>query len=81
MGMPDILTALSFDQAVMTFGLHIENLLRETDDEGKPVHTLDELLDVERSQSELRQMTRDSLAILDMEGRHPQWSRIRVDDG
>lgn len=78
--MPDLLTSLSFDQAVLNFGIRTENALRETDDEGKPVHTLDNLLDIERSAAELRQMTRESLAILDAEGRHPQWSRIRVDD-
>ena len=80
MGMPDHLTAWSFDHLVMRFGIHVENKLHETDDEGNPVWTLDKLLDIEPSAAELRQMTLDSLAMLDIEGRRTQWSGVVVDD-
>jgi hypothetical protein len=79
MGMPDLWTAISFDHLVMAFGIHIDNLLQETDGEGKPVHTLDDLLDIPLNDSALRQRTLESLAILDIDGRSPQWSGIVVD--
>lgn len=45
-GMRDCWTARCFDNAVMTFGIWCENALNERDSDGKPVHTLDELLDI-----------------------------------
>lgn len=48
LGLPDHATALSFDSAVMTFGVWAENRLSERDKEGRPIWTLDTLLsDVE----------------------------------
>lgn len=43
-GMPDLWTAIQFDAAVREFGVRIENLLNELDEDGKPVHRLQDLL-------------------------------------
>lgn len=45
LGMPDRVTAIAFDNAVMTFGVWADNRLAEFDSNGKPVWTLDQLLD------------------------------------
>lgn len=42
--MRDEVTALSFDSAVMTFGVWVDNRLLERDDHGRVKHTLDDLL-------------------------------------
>lgn len=42
-----MLTALSFDSAVMTFGIWVENRLSERDPDGKPIWTLQQLLGTE----------------------------------
>lgn len=42
--MPDYCTALSFDNAVMTFGIWAENKLGERWSDGTPKYTLDDLL-------------------------------------
>jgi hypothetical protein len=42
--MRDELTALMFDEALLRFGLHVENKLEERDEQREPVHTLEALL-------------------------------------
>jgi len=44
LGVSDIITALSFDSAVMTFGVWAENKLLERWTDGKPKYTLDDIL-------------------------------------
>mgnify|MGYP004704408113 CR=1 FL=1 len=44
LGMPDRITALSFDTAVMTFGIWAENRLGERNEDGLPLWSLEELL-------------------------------------
>lgn len=61
-----------FDTAVTVFGRHIEGKLREVDEDGKPVWTLRQLLDLPLSNAELRQETLNSLKMLDIEGRRPR---------
>ncbi len=51
--MPDRLTAFSFDNAVMRFGIWVENRLAETEGEGvfrRPRYTLEQLLDIEEDE-------------------------------
>lgn len=43
--MRDTITAISFDTAVMTFGVWVENKLNETTSTGRQRYTLRELLD------------------------------------
>lgn len=76
--MPDMWTALMFDTAVLVFGRYIENKLRETDEDGKPVWDLRHLLDVPMDQHELRQATLDSIRLLKLEA-HKPGSGIVVD--
>lgn len=72
LGMPDVITALSFDNAVMSFGLHIENKLHEIDPvSNSPMHNLRDLLDIPYTKQELREQTRSSLSALDMIARNP----------
>lgn len=72
LGMPDVITALSFDNAVMSFGLHIENKLNEVDPVSRsPMHNLRDLLDIPYTEQEMREQTRHSLAALDLMSRNP----------
>lgn len=64
--MPDRWTALQFDSAVMVFGRHVTNRLNEVDKEGKPIWTLDRLLDMPKSKAEIVQQNRASLAMMKM---------------
>lgn len=48
-----------FDQAITYFGISIENKLHETDKEGRPLYTLDQLLGL--SDDVLKKQTHDSL--------------------
>lgn len=50
-----------FDSAVLTFGTHVENQLQERDDQGRPKHSLRELLDMPYTPEELRQVNAQSL--------------------
>lgn len=50
-GMPDHWTPLMFDQAVITFGVHVENKLEERDKNGERKHTLEELLGLKTQRS------------------------------
>lgn len=73
--MPDRITAHSFDRAVMTFGLWVENKLAETNEQHQPLYTLSELLDLpaETLEEQLRRNSRQFAAFLgatgDMVGR------------
>lgn len=60
-----------FDAAVLSFGRHIENKLREVDENGQPVWELRQLLDLPLSPYELRQETLNSLKMLELEARRP----------
>lgn len=63
--MRDDITAMALDNAVLTFGLWIENTLEERDDEGNRIHTLPELLDIELSlEDQLRRNSQQFQAIL-----------------
>lgn len=42
--MPDRITAIAFDTAVMTWGVFCENRLQERNEDGNPVWSLDQLL-------------------------------------
>ena len=42
--MPDRITALSFDNAVMTYGIHVENKLQERWANGEPMYSLFDIL-------------------------------------
>ncbi len=44
LGMPDRITALSFDNAVMAVGVYIENKLQRRWDDGTPMYSLTEIL-------------------------------------
>lgn len=44
--------AYCVDEVVITFGIHIENLLNKTDKKGKPLHKLQDLLNPPVSQKE-----------------------------
>lgn len=41
---PDWYTAFQFDMALTWFGTHIENMLNDLDEKGKPRHRLEDLL-------------------------------------
>ncbi len=47
LGVRDCWTARSFDNAVMSFGIWVENRLNERDDDHMPKYTLDVLLGIE----------------------------------
>ena len=64
-GMPDLWTAWQFDNAVLTFGRWVDNQLEERDESGRRVHTLRNLLDLPMTDSEKREMNRQSLQQLD----------------
>lgn len=63
--MPDMWTALQFDNAVMTFGRHIEAKLSEFQD-GRQVHNLRDLLDMPLTPAEMRERNRQSVMGLRM---------------
>lgn len=48
MGFEDTWTPYQFDRAVVWFGIWVENHLAERDKQGKPIHTLDTLLDADK---------------------------------
>lgn len=50
-GMPDYWTPLMFDQAVVAFGVYVENKLEERDAKGVRKHTLHEILGVKPQHS------------------------------
>lgn len=54
-------TALQFDNAVMVFGRWVEGKLNEFQD-GKPLHTLRDLLDMPLTMQEKRDQNRASIA-------------------
>lgn len=45
--MRDCWTAHAFDNAVMAFGVYGDNFLQERDEEGKFIHTIEDLLNIE----------------------------------
>jgi len=53
-GMPDYITAIALDGAVMRFGTHVENKLMERSDDPpyRPLYTLEELLNIQPSLDE-----------------------------
>jgi hypothetical protein len=67
--MPDSWTALQFDNAVMHWGIHVENKLKETNQDGSPKNSLRDLLDIPLTRQELREATRRSLKLLDKASR------------
>ena len=73
-----MLTALNFDNAVMTFGVWADNMLAERDADGNRAHDLRELLDMPFTAQELRAKTLQSLALLDIMSRKPG-SGIKAD--
>ncbi len=44
LGMHDTVTAISFDTAVMTFGIWVENRINEIDEDGNHPWSLDQIL-------------------------------------
>lgn len=62
-------TALQLDNAVMRWGIHVENKLKEINPDGTAKHNLRELLDIPLNPAELREATRQSLRMLDMAAR------------
>lgn len=63
-GMPDEVTALSLDNAVMTFGIWAENQLNERYPDGRPVTTLKKILGIEESPNEKAKANMQQFAAL-----------------
>ncbi|MDL1924324.1 hypothetical protein FBQ95_17105 [Chloroflexi bacterium CFX3] len=49
--MPDYWTSLMFDQAVVAFGVYVENKLEERDDKGVRKHNLEDILGIKPKRS------------------------------
>lgn len=63
-GMSDVITAINFDNAVMTFGVWCENKLSERREDGSPIYKLDTLLDIKKSVSEKARANMQQFAAL-----------------
>lgn len=76
-------TALMFDTAVMTFGQHVENKLKEIDESYLPQirmrYSLRELIGLPYDKTELRNLTLASLRMLDIDAQHPERSGVVSD--
>lgn len=65
--MPDSITALSLDNAVMTFGVWADNRLQEYDTLlRRPKYTLEQILDIEPDEQQRIMMNAMSIATLRM---------------
>lgn len=72
-----------FDTAVMTFGQHVENKLKEIDESYLPQirmrYSLRELIGLPYDKTELRNLTLASLRMLDIDAQHPERSGVVSD--